>query len=119
MGLARAAGLPVIVVGDIDRGGVFAALYGTLALLSRDDQALVAGFVVNKFRGDAAAARSRALTGCRELTGRPVLGVLPWTAGLWLDAEDSLASAPGQTGSASREPVKGKGEAGGTCSGSR
>src|SRR5215471_2744743 len=53
MGLARAAGLPVIVVADIDRGGALAALYGTLALLSREDQALLAGFVVNKFRGDA------------------------------------------------------------------
>ena len=53
MGLARAAGLPVIVVGDIDRGGVFAALYGTLALLDAADQALVAGFVINKFRGAA------------------------------------------------------------------
>ena len=51
MGLARAADLPVIVVGDIDRGGVFAALYGTLALLAPDDQALISGFVVNKFRG--------------------------------------------------------------------
>ena len=52
MGLARAADLPVLVVGDIDRGGVFAALYGTLALLDPADQALLAGFVVNKFRGD-------------------------------------------------------------------
>src|ERR671938_508414 len=52
MGLARAARLPVLVVGDIDRGGVFAALYGTLALLSAEDQALVSGYVVNKFRGD-------------------------------------------------------------------
>lgn len=51
MGLARAANLPVIVVGDIDRGGVFAALYGTVALLEPADQALIAGFVVNKFRG--------------------------------------------------------------------
>ena len=51
MGLARAAGLPVIVVGDIDRGGVFAAMYGTLALLSPADQALISGFVINKFRG--------------------------------------------------------------------
>ena len=51
MGLARAAGLPVIVVGDIDRGGVFAALHGTVALLDPADQALISGFVINKFRG--------------------------------------------------------------------
>jgi adenosylcobyric acid synthase len=89
MGLARAAGLPVIVVADIDRGGALAALYGTLALLSREDQALVAGFVVNKFRGDVRLVEP-GLGRLRELTGRPVLGVLPWTAGLWLDAEDSL-----------------------------
>ncbi len=96
MGLARAAGLPVIVVADIDRGGALAALYGTLALLSREDQALVSGFVVNKFRGDAALLEP-GLDRLRELTGRPVLGVLPWTAGLWLDAEDSLSlgSGPG------------------------
>src|SRR5664279_4587823 len=54
MGLATARDLPVLVVGDIDRGGVFAALFGTLALLAPTDQALVAGFVVNKFRGDPA-----------------------------------------------------------------
>nr|WP_196791667.1 cobyric acid synthase [Motilibacter deserti] len=89
MGLARAAGLPVVVVGDIDRGGVFAAMHGTLALLSAQDQALVAGFVVNKFRGDPAllAPGLEMLTG---LTGRPVLGVLPWVGGLRLDLEDSL-----------------------------
>ena len=90
MGLARAAGLPVIVVADIDRGGALAALYGTLALLSREDQALVAGFVVNKFRGDARLL-DPGLDRLRDLTGRPVLGVLPWTAGLWPDAEDSLS----------------------------
>ena len=90
MGLARAAGLPVIVVGDIDRGGVFAALFGTLALLSPADQALISGFVVNKFRGDAGLLQPGLgmLTG---LTGRPVLGVLPWREGLALDMEDSLA----------------------------
>ena len=100
MGLARAAGLPVIVVADIDRGGALAALYGTLALLSREDQALVAGFVVNKFRGDARLLQP-GLDRLGELTGRPVLGVLPWTAGLWLDAEDSLslgAAPDGATG---------------------
>lgn len=90
MGLARAAGLPVVVVGDIDRGGVFAALYGTLALLSPEDQALVSGFVINKFRGDHALL-GPGLDRLRSLTGRPVLGVLPWAEGLWLDVEDSLA----------------------------
>jgi adenosylcobyric acid synthase len=89
MGLARAAGLPVIVVADIDRGGAFAALFGTLALLSREDQELVGGFVINKFRGDARLL-DPALAALLKLTGRPALGVLPWTAGLWLDAEDSL-----------------------------
>ena len=92
MGLARAAGLPVIVVGDIDRGGVFASLYGTLALLSPEDQALICGFVINKFRG-AAELLDSGLTMIQQLTGRPVYGVLPWRDGLWLDAEDSLALA--------------------------
>ena len=90
MGLARGAGLPVIVVTDIDRGGSFAALYGTVGLLEPADQALVAGFVINKFRG-ARAVLDPGLTMIGDLTGRPVLGVLPWAPGLWLDAEDSLA----------------------------
>ena len=90
MALARAAGLPVIVVGDIDRGGVFAAMFGTLALLSPPDQALIAGFVINKFRG-APELLDSGLRMLRELTGRPVFGVLPWRNGLELDAEDSLA----------------------------
>ena len=89
MGLARAAGLPVLVVGDIDRGGVFASFFGTLALLSPADQALVAGFVVNKFRGDPALL-APGLEMLRSLTGRSTYGVLPWLAGLWLDGEDSL-----------------------------
>lgn len=90
MGLARAAHLPVVVVGDIDRGGVFASMFGTLALLEEADQALVAGFVVNKFRGSRALLEP-GLEMLRGLTGRPVLGVLPWLNGLWLDVEDSLA----------------------------
>jgi adenosylcobyric acid synthase len=89
MGLARAAGLPVVVVGDIDRGGVFAAMYGTLALLEAADQAHLAGWVVNKFRGEERLLRP-GLDMLASLTGRPVLGVLPWVPGLWLDAEDSL-----------------------------
>ena len=90
MGLARAAGLPVIVVTDIDRGGSFAALFGTVALLEPADQALIAGFVINKFRG-ARALLAPGLDMITGLTGRPVLGVLPHAPGLWLDAEDSLA----------------------------
>jgi adenosylcobyric acid synthase len=89
LGLARAVGLPVVVVGDIDRGGVFASLFGTLALLEAADQALVAGFLVNKFRGDPAIL-APGLDQLGRLTGRPVLGVLPWRRGLRLDAEDSV-----------------------------
>ena len=92
LGLARAAALPVIVVGDINPGGVFAALFGTLALLSPPDQALICGFVINKFRGDVALLEP-GLAMLRELTGRPTLGVLPWTEGLDLDVEDSLGLA--------------------------
>jgi adenosylcobyric acid synthase len=89
MGLARAAGLPVLVVGDINPGGVFAGLFGTLALLSSEDQALVAGFVVNKFRGDVSLL-TPGLAMLERLTGRPTYGVLPWADGLELDVEDSL-----------------------------
>ncbi|MEJ2860504.1 cobyric acid synthase [Actinomycetospora flava] len=89
MGLARAADLPVVVVGDIDRGGVLAHLFGTLAVLEPADQALVAGWIVNKFRGDPALL-APGLDQLRALTGRPTLGVLPWSPELWLDAEDSL-----------------------------
>ncbi len=90
MGLARHAGIPTLLVGDIDRGGVFAAMHGTLALLDADDQALVAGLVVNKFRGDLGLLRPGLAT-LEQVTGRPVLGVVPWLPGLWLDSEDSLA----------------------------
>ncbi|MFI7605636.1 cobyric acid synthase [Micromonospora sp. NPDC049366] len=90
LGLARHAGLPTIVVGDIDRGGVFASMFGTVALLDPADQALVAGFVINKFRGDLGLLRP-GLDMLRQVTGRPTYGVLPWSLDLWLDAEDSLA----------------------------
>lgn len=89
MGLARGAGLPVLVVGDIDRGGVFPSLFGTLALLSAEDQAHVAGFLINKFRGDPALL-APGLESLEKLCGRPTLGVLGWSPGLRLDAEDSL-----------------------------
>ncbi len=90
MGLARAADLPVILVGDIDRGGVFASLLGTVAALDVEDQRHIAGFVINKFRGDPAIL-APGLQQITERTGRPVLGVLPFVEGLGIDAEDSLA----------------------------
>jgi adenosylcobyric acid synthase len=89
MGLARSAGLPTVVVGDIDRGGVFASLHGTLALLEPADQELIAGFVINKFRGDPAVL-APGIEQLTRLTGRPTFGVVPWVHGLWLDAEDAL-----------------------------
>jgi adenosylcobyric acid synthase len=89
LGLARHAGMAVVVVGDIDRGGLYAALYGTVALLQPADQRLVAGFVVNKFRGDEHLLEP-ANRELERLTGRRVLGVLPWSPHAWLDAEDGL-----------------------------
>ncbi|WP_448642200.1 cobyric acid synthase [Geodermatophilus sp. URMC 63] len=94
MGLATAAGLPVVVVGDIDRGGVFPALYGTVALMPPGDQRLVAGFLVNKFRGDVRLL-APGLDRLAALTGRPTLGVLPWLPGAALDVEDSLGIPTG------------------------
>ncbi|MEO3757378.1 cobyric acid synthase [Mycobacterium sp. B14F4] len=90
MGLARAADLPVVVVGDIDRGGLLAHLYGTVAVLDPEDQRLIAGFVVNKFRGDPVLLEP-GLTRLEDLTGRPTYGVIPHTDGLWLDTEDSVS----------------------------
>ncbi|HEX2704533.1 MAG TPA: cobyric acid synthase [Candidatus Lustribacter sp.] len=92
LGLAREMDLPMVVVGDIDRGGVLAAMYGTLAILDPADQAVIAGWVVNKFRGHLGLLEP-GLRMLEERTGRPVLGVLPYLPGVWLDSEDSLALA--------------------------
>jgi adenosylcobyric acid synthase len=89
MGLARPLGMPVLVVGDIDRGGVFAAFHGTVALLDAEDQRLISGFVINKFRGDPALL-TPGLRQIEGFTGRPVFGVVPWLSGIRLDAEDAL-----------------------------
>ena len=97
MGLARAADLPVILVGDIDRGGVFASLIGTLVALAPEDQRHVAGFVINKFRGDLSIL-APGLDQLAGLTGRPTLGVLPFAEDLGIDAEDSLAIAKPREG---------------------
>ncbi|MET8474856.1 cobyric acid synthase [Streptomyces sp. NPDC006422] len=89
MGLARAARLPVLVVGDIDRGGVFASFFGTTALLAPEDQELLAGYLVNKFRGDVSLLEP-GLDMLKSLTGRDTYGVLPFQHGLGIDEEDGL-----------------------------
>ncbi|MGR5243346.1 cobyric acid synthase [Vibrio sp. PNB23_22_6] len=89
MGFAEEADVPVIIVADIDRGGVFAHLYGTLALLSKSEQDRVKGFVINRFRGDVSLLQS-GLDWLEEKTGKPVLGVLPYLHGLNLEAEDAI-----------------------------
>jgi adenosylcobyric acid synthase len=89
MAVARRAGAPVVLVGDIDRGGVFAAFVGTLALLAPEDRARVGGLVVNKFRGDPAILEP-GLAEVTARTGVPVLGVVPWLGRGLVAAEDSL-----------------------------
>ena len=90
MGFAEAVDCPVILVADIDRGGVFAHLVGTLDLLAPSEQARVKGFVINRFRGDIGLLEP-GLRWLEERTGKPVLGVLPYLHGLFLDAEDAIA----------------------------
>ena len=89
MAMARHAGAKVLLVGDIDRGGVFAALSGTFDILDPEERALVVGHVLNKFRGDASIL-APALDFLYRRTGRPVLGVVPWLHDLALPEEDSL-----------------------------
>lgn len=89
MGFAEAVNCPVILIADIDRGGVFAHLAGTLALLSASEQARIKGFVINRFRGDMALLES-GLRWLEQHTGKPVLGVLPYIQGFHLEAEDAL-----------------------------
>ncbi len=91
MGFAEAVDCPVILIADIDRGGVFAHLVGTLELLSPSEQARVRGFVINRFRGDIALLQP-GLDWLEARTGKPVLGVLPYLHGLMLDAEDAIAT---------------------------
>ncbi|RYZ91765.1 MAG: cobyric acid synthase [Moraxellaceae bacterium] len=92
MGFAEAVDCPVILIADIDRGGVFAHLVGTLELLSKSEQKRVIGFVINRFRGDMSLLQS-GLDWLERKTGKPVLGVIPYIHGLYLDAEDALSKS--------------------------
>mgnify|MGYP000559798466 CR=1 FL=1 len=90
MGYAEEVNCPVILIADIDKGGVFAHLVGTLELLSKSEQNRVKGFVINRFRGDIGLLQS-GLDWLEEKTGKPVLGVLPYLHDLALDAEDAIS----------------------------
>ncbi|TSA49136.1 MAG: cobyric acid synthase, partial [Nitrosomonadales bacterium] len=88
MGFAEKVDCPVLLVADIDRGGVFAHIVGTLALLSESEQARIVGFVINRFRGDIALLQP-GLDWLEKETGKPVIGVLPYLHGLHIEAEDA------------------------------
>jgi len=92
MGFAERVDCPVVIVADIDRGGVFAHLVGTLDCLSETERARVSGFIINRFRGDIALLEP-GLDWLTARTGKPVFGVLPYLHGLHLDAEDAIVSA--------------------------
>ncbi|MDO6459225.1 cobyric acid synthase [Granulosicoccaceae sp. 1_MG-2023] len=97
MGFAEAADVPVIIIADIDRGGVFAHLVGTLMLLSESEQRRVRGFVINKFRGDMALLQP-GIEWLESYTGKPVLGVLPYAQDLHLAAEDGFSGHNNRVG---------------------
>ena len=100
MGLAKLVDAPVLLVGDIDRGGVFASLYGTVKLLEEDEQARIRGLIINKFRGDVEILRP-GLAQLEELTGKPVVGVVPYGR-FDIDDEDSLSERLDSAGGVSQ-----------------
>ena len=107
MGFAEAVDCPVILIADIDRGGVFAHIVGTLALLSESERARVIGFVINRFRGDIALLQP-GLDWLEQETGKPVLGVIPYLHGMHIEAEDAVPETP------SPSPLQGEGRDGGS-----
>jgi adenosylcobyric acid synthase len=108
MGFAEAVDCPVALIADIDRGGVFAHIVGTLALLAQSERNRIRGFVINRFRGELSLLQP-GLDWLEAHTGKPVLGVLPYLQGLQLDAEDAIsretAATPGAEAGALRVVV--------------
>lgn len=105
MGFAEAVDCPVILIADIDRGGVFAHIIGTMALLSESERKRVIGFVINRFRGDVALLRP-GLDWLTQETGKPVLGVLPYLHGLHIEAEDSVPKQQNASGNVDGKRIK-------------
>jgi adenosylcobyric acid synthase len=97
MGFAEAVDCPVILVADIDRGGVFAHIVGTLSCLSQSERDRIVGFVINRFRGDIKLLEP-GLEWLEQQTGKPVLAVLPYLHGLYLDAEDAVQAVQAERG---------------------
>lgn len=97
MGFAEAVDCPVVLVADIDRGGVFAHIVGTLACLSDSERERIIGFVINRFRGDMSLLEP-GLAWLEERTGKPILAVLPYLHGLYLDAEDGVEATQAAQG---------------------
>ena len=105
MGFAEAVDCPVVLIADIDRGGVFAHVVGTLALLSDSERNRVQGFVINRFRGDLSLLRP-GLDWLEHHTGKPVFGVLPFLQGFHLDAEDGISREAAAASAASSERLR-------------
>ena len=103
MGFAEKVDCPVVLIADIDRGGVFAHLVGTLDLLEPSEQQRVVGFIINRFRGDISLLES-GLTWLEQRTGKPVIGVVPYLPDFFLDAEDAISTA--QVTSENRQKFK-------------
>lgn len=105
MGFAEAVDCPVILIADIDRGGVFAHIVGTLALLSDSERARVIGVVINRFRGDIALLQP-GLDWLTQETGKPVLGVIPYLHGMHIEAEDAVPNTVASTHQLNGERAK-------------
>ena len=105
MGFAEAADCPVIIVADIDRGGVFAHLYGTYSLLSKSEQKRIKGFIINRFRGDVSLLKP-GLEWLEDKTSVPTLAVIPFVQNLHIEAEDSISQSQKLQNTAEQGTIK-------------